>query len=475
MDDFRLIKMVVKKLEKDICNVNFSDISNDMNLKPYTTVLIGANGSGKTYLLKIICDIFKFLKDKLGSNSQYVYDYFHVEYCICNKIYKVEVIKNNILKCMCNMKEIPFKEILLPKKILAVSFMVNDKFLFSDNKNKNSMYVYLGVRKTSNCTYTSSLVRTVIDNIFIAIDNGKTGVIKDALKLMNMEDKISFEVRPSTNKSLKIINDSNKLREFLNDKINIKYKNKHRENEISVESLVEAINSIDFGPVEVDLGNKNGISNLIEFKREIDELIDFNLLKPIKIFFYKKKENISFEDCSSGEKHIIFAFSSIAVNIYPGSIILVDEPEISLHPNWQMKYIHLLKKTFEKYSSCHFILATHSHYIISDLEPDSSSVVILKKDDDNEPSKAELLEYSTYSWSADNIIYNVFGLRTARNYYFEMDLRDMIESMQSRIPDIKLIEKLYNKLIGYNYDKNDPLNKVLDEVEVYLDVHKTTD
>ena len=61
-------------------------------------------------------------------------------------------------------------DVELPTNVLAVSFMVNDKFLFIDPNQKQSnsgMYRYLGVRKTTNATYTSSVISNVVTRHFI--------------------------------------------------------------------------------------------------------------------------------------------------------------------------------------------------------------------------------------------------------------------------------------------------------------------
>jgi predicted ATP-binding protein involved in virulence len=70
----------------------------------------------------------------------------------------------------------------------------------------------------------------------------------------------------------------------------------------------------------------------------------------------------------------LFTFG-IAANITDNSIILIDEPEISLHPEWQQRYINLLMNTFEGFYNCKFIIATHSPLVISNLK--SSNCYIL--------------------------------------------------------------------------------------------------
>lgn len=57
-------------------------------------------------------------------------------------------------------------------------------------------------------------------------------------------------------------------------------------------------------------------------------------------------------------------------------MVLIDEPEISQHPNWQMQIIDMLDKCLSD-SKCHFIIATHSHFLVSDLPNYKSSVTYL--------------------------------------------------------------------------------------------------
>jgi len=477
MQGFNLFKLRIVNHDKEICNIDFTGLDFLNRQKPLTTVIIGSNGSGKSYLLKLISDVFNYIDDSFSRRKvKFRYEYFYFEYFINGYMYTVEMKSNAITRCKCNTFDISYFDIVLPSKVLAVSFMINDKFLFSNNKNPDeSMYIYLGVRKTSNSTYTSSLVRSVTNNIIHSIEKEKTAIICDALSLMNMKHKVCFEINVASKRIASILKDNIILRNYLEKNID-KLPNF---NDNLIEKLINAIKHINFGDFvfwldEINDINKNLI-NFMQYRSEINALIDLNILKPISIYFFKNHEKISFENCSSGEKHIIFTFSSISINLYANSVVLIDESEISLHPNWQIRYINLLKKTFAEYASCHFILATHSHYIISDLESDSSSIVVVKRDADNEVNKAELLSYDTYAWSAENIIYNVFSLRTTRNYYFEMDLRDLLESIQSKNPDMESIKRLYYKLSNYALDKNDPLKKVLEEVEVYLDVSNADD
>ena len=57
------------------------------------------------------------------------------------------------------------------------------------------------------------------------------------------------------------------------------------------------------------------------------------------------------------------------------SVILIDEPEISLHPEWQRKIINVYESIGENNQ---FIIATHSPHIIGGIE--SKQLRVLKKE-----------------------------------------------------------------------------------------------
>ena len=86
-------------------------------------------------------------------------------------------------------------------------------------------------------------------------------------------------------------------------------------------------------------------------------------------------------DLSSGEKQLVLMLIEIARRVVPGSVILIDEPEISLHPTWQRGLFAALDKIIEQYDA-QVILATHSLEIATSVMPEE---VISLSDLDNLP------------------------------------------------------------------------------------------
>ncbi|WP_343450257.1 AAA family ATPase [Micromonospora oryzae] len=81
------------------------------------------------------------------------------------------------------------------------------------------------------------------------------------------------------------------------------------------------------------------------------------------VFETRAGEEISADKLSSGEQHELVMVYGLLFDVQPGSLVLIDEPEISLHPAWQRKFlddiVHISALT-----SLRFMIATHSPQII---------------------------------------------------------------------------------------------------------------
>ena len=77
-----------------------------------------------------------------------------------------------------------------------------------------------------------------------------------------------------------------------------------------------------------------------------------------------KGKRISLSQLSSGEKQEIILFYKLIFETPESSLLLIDEPEISLHIAWQKKFMDDLYKII-KFKKLNVIVATHSPQIIN--------------------------------------------------------------------------------------------------------------
>ena len=66
---------------------------------------------------------------------------------------------------------------------------------------------------------------------------------------------------------------------------------------------------------------------------------------------------------SSGEQHELVLMYDLLMNVKKNSLVLIDEPEISLHVAWQQAFLDDLDRV-ASLTSLRFIIATHSPQII---------------------------------------------------------------------------------------------------------------
>jgi predicted ATPase len=74
-------------------------------------------------------------------------------------------------------------------------------------------------------------------------------------------------------------------------------------------------------------------------------------------------ESIALDQLSSGEQHELVLLYDLAFRVRPHTLVLIDEPELSLHPVWQQQFLEDILK-IAKNGSFDVLLATHSPYIV---------------------------------------------------------------------------------------------------------------
>lgn len=481
----------------------------------FSSIIIGPNGTGKSTVLKVIAEIFReiylFKSDnsytiKLSYNIRIRYsidgDLFEIASNKLIKLYdsqkkysRYSFYKNNPLKIdtdSIEKKIEPFRDykidislLKFPNIVLASSLMITDKF----NAKSTGIYKYLGVRNENSpsSTGTRTYVRKTVDNIvdgfrrksfateleklfhFLELDSNLTLSYVPKYKWAFYKEDISidtlfdlFEKKwkdffPRRNSPLwgaqyfsSIKKDIDKL-----EKIVAFLKQVHKQ--VFIEGNKR---SLDYDVIHQD-------SELLNDYDMITELRHLDILGYPELSISKKQNYYSFITSSSGEAHMISEFIGILSQIQNNSIVLIDEPEISLHPNWQIQYVDYLKKIFHDYPSVHFLIATHSHFLLSDINQQESSVIALEKDIDNN-IVCRIIDFSTLGWSPESILYNVFKVSTTRNFYFEYDVQKLLSLISSKSDDKAEMLRLIEKLKNYTLPNEDPLNTIISKAEIYI-------
>ena len=209
---------------------------------------------------------------------------------------------------------------------------------------------------------------------------------------------------------------------------------------------------------EVSISDATFIEGSFELFEKVQLLRDLDLVDFKDLNLWKNDVNtyISIKETSSGERALLLNILGLASEIQDNTLICIDEPEISLHPEWQEKYMKLLTSTFQEYKGCHFVIATHSPKIISELMLENCFVLNM---DENILYKSK--EYSKRS--SDYQLAMLFKSPGSRNEYLTKECVNILSSLSKKAFLTVENKIVVDRLIGYLpiLEDEDPVKEMI--------------
>jgi len=199
----------------------------------------------------------------------------------------------------------------------------------------------------------------------------------------------------------------------------------------------ETMHNEDLKPSDVFDRIREDIDKIFQ---DLEILVKFDKVDAEGNVFFKNKkdESFSINDISTGEKTLLSKVLYLYLKEIKDSVILIDEPELSLHPAWQNRVLKLYEN-FAKENNCQIIIATHSPHIISS-------------------AKNEWIRILT----EDGVINDVL----AYGRDIEWVLEEVMGASYTREPMIAKKIKESEELL--NEDKYDEAEKLIDAIEAII-------
>jgi predicted ATPase len=143
---------------------------------------------------------------------------------------------------------------------------------------------------------------------------------------------------------------------------------------------------------------------------------------------FLNEENKEIEHLSSGQKTFIQFFINIFSMIKPNSLIILDEPENTLHPTFEVEFMEILQKMLNIFNSF-AIIATHSATITREVPSHNVQIIIR----DEETNEVEIQQP----------VINTFGasISSINNYVFDDLFTEKRELEKWLLDEIKFYEK----------------------------------
>lgn len=314
------------------------------------------------------------------------------------------------------------------KPVVAISMSLNDKF---PRKKKGSQYQFMGAKQGR------TLYDLAIEKAIVACNRVNKPVqvnsLLNILKYAGYEETIGFNVKgfnwsfEDLFKSDLALNKLNEDKREILFSICLAYRRIH--NESSNENVHWITRYSKFGSYSaVDIDSRYGevptgeiLSELLHYQKDLKKL---RIIQSVKIFFKKALADhmyIGTNAMSSGELSLIATAFFLNFSMLDGTVLLIDEPENSLHPDWQLGYLSRLKDLFP-YTNFECHIATHSPMIVSGAQKEES-IKIYKYEE------GSFKQISTKSSNIEDALIDQFGIVTPKNNALSERCIDLINNV----------------------------------------------
>lgn len=342
-------------------DINFESEGKVLDL----VVLAGINGSGKTRVLESIRYWFEMFRSKVV-NVELFY----------------EKSEREVLENLMNSEGLTETEKELQKDIEFTDCLRNIKFYNYDYRHN----------KTENRNYNSKIISRSFEKL------------KIFPKIIYVPTEINFEEIKKAQTNLK------KEYSFINivDSYEIKDIPSYIATRIS--KVANEEEDLTMGQVRKKVfAEINGIFEILELDVKLSEISKDENSMPIFTDSSGKKFGIN--ELSSGEKQLFLRTLAIKMLEPENSIIMIDEPELSLHPKWQQKIVDVYRKIGRNNQ---IILATHSPHILGSVEKEN--IILLGKNENGIVKIKTGDEFgNSYGQTTGRILEDIMGLETDRN------------------------------------------------------------
>ncbi|MBM3435905.1 MAG: ATP-binding cassette domain-containing protein [Bacteroidetes bacterium] len=126
-------------------------------------------------------------------------------------------------------------------------------------------------------------------------------------------------------------------------------------------------------------------------------------------FKNESNERISISQLSKGEQELIAKAFALYLDDSKEKIILIDEPESSLHPNWQNRILKIYED-FAIKNNNQIIIATHSPHIIASAKKESLRLLV------NKNGKIDVISdfEGSYGYEVQRVLLEIMNLESLR-------------------------------------------------------------
>lgn len=179
---------------------------------------------------------------------------------------------------------------------------------------------------------------------------------------------------------------------------------------------------------------------------------------------------LELQHASSGELSLISSLLFLITTVPRGAIILIDEPENSLHPNWQREYIDKLLVALQ-YRGAAIVVATHAPLIVTGavaLLADRLGVYQIRKGD---VRKLPIDPRSEAPSGIEEILWRAFDVVTPANHFVSEEIVEAIGRFEKNDLSKDALIGLVGRMEAESFEAKQQdfftaIRKLIDKIEV---------
>ncbi|MBE1208381.1 AAA family ATPase [Aminobacter carboxidus] len=372
-----------------------------------STILVGRNGTGKSTILRELAMAFRAYFATMKPSSRQGRDRVDLIAISVNEQHAVLSLRSSS-KEFREEREVITGRGLKPRRLIALSFTPFDKFPPADDTYRRDrplvedpFYVYLGFKNDYRSLSPRGRLLRSIDQLAFAESTPQADKrVVEAFAAIGYDPviKITYELdtarvrRSGYMDEAQMVALEKRIEEFA------------RASGIKRKQLSYRFD-FRYGRRDVTLP--------ISFE-EIRDLTRSGLFRLVSVTLDRVEgEPVELLELSSGELNLLSGFLGLAAFLEDGCLILIDEPENSLHPEWQIRYVEMLETVLRQHQGCHYVIATHSPLIVSGVADRNAKVLRLDQHPIEVPS--EVLANA----SPDATLLNAFHTVTKGNNFLK--------------------------------------------------------
>jgi ABC-type cobalamin/Fe3+-siderophores transport system ATPase subunit len=296
---------------------------------------------------------------------------------------------------------------------------------YTEDVVEQSKYVCAGLHRSTRNVGIGLSRKVLEDALFRLSENSDSAeILFSVLSELGFQTKFSLRYRPKIGFSKAFeANDTDQFRESLLQ--NLQSQNKLRPSDAR---LLNELNSgkgnefLDLLRHSTDVVRNHLLPRAKSYslpisiqnvRRDFHVIQAFALLRRLELLSLtscrlrtNELESIDVAKTSSGQQQMLCAIFGLATSITPGCLALLDEPELSLHPAWQLKYVDALFKIIHSVHDAHIIVATHSPLVVQQAVLYGADVVQMGERTHNSAAQLRLL--ADTSLSIEQALVDVF-------------------------------------------------------------------